>query len=104
VTEPTGFDDTGGRQFERTALAWLRTALATIAVGLFMVRQTEAGAQRWLVGVATALALIGVLATMRGRTAVLHRIPSVVAPARVSVPVVLGSLVLLEAAGLLLAL
>jgi uncharacterized membrane protein YidH (DUF202 family) len=103
VTAPIAFDDADGLQYERTSLAWLRTALATVAVGLFMFRQTEAGTQRWLVGVATALALIGVLATMRERTAMLHRRPSVVAPARASVPIVLASLVVLDAAGLLLA-
>jgi uncharacterized membrane protein YidH (DUF202 family) len=99
MTVPTDFDDTHGLQYERTALAWVRTALAAVAVGLFMFRQTDAGVERGLVGAGIALGLIGVLAAMRGRTVVLHLRPAVVAPARASVALVLGSLVVLAGAG-----
>jgi uncharacterized membrane protein YidH (DUF202 family) len=103
MTVPTGFDDTHGRQYERTALAWLRTALAAVAVGLFMLRQTDAGVERWLVGAGIALGLIGVLAAVRGRTSVLDEQPAVVAPARTSVALVFGSLVVLSVAGVAVA-
>jgi uncharacterized membrane protein YidH (DUF202 family) len=100
MTVPTDFDDTRGLQYERTALAWVRTALATVAVGLFMFRQTDAGVERWLIGAGIAVGLLGVLSAMRARTVVLHRRPSIVAPARVSVALVVGSLVVLSVAGI----
>jgi uncharacterized membrane protein YidH (DUF202 family) len=104
MTVPTDFDDTRGLQYERTALAWVRTALATVAVGLFMLRQTDAGGERWLVGAGIATGLLGVLAAMRVRTVVLHRRPAIVAPAGVSVVLVVGSLVVLSVAGVWVAL
>ena len=100
MTVPTDFDDTRGLQYERTALAWVRTALATVAVGLFMLRQADSGAERGLVGAGIAVGLLGVLAAMRARTIVLHRRPAIVAPARVSVALVVGSLVVLSIAGM----
>jgi hypothetical protein len=104
MTVPTEFDDTQGRQYERTALAWQRTALTTVAVGLFMLRETDAGPERGLVGAGIALGLIGVIAAMHRRTAVLNRRPAVVATARASVALVLGSLVVLAVAGVWVAL
>jgi uncharacterized membrane protein YidH (DUF202 family) len=104
MTVPTDFDDAQGLQYERTALAWLRTALAAVAVGLFTFRQTDSGVERWLVGAGIALGLFGVLAAMRGRTVVLHQRPAVVAPAWASVALVLGSLVVLAVAGVWVAL
>jgi uncharacterized membrane protein YidH (DUF202 family) len=104
MTVPSGFDDTHGRQYERTALAWLRTALAAVVVGLFMFRQTDSGVERWLVGAGISLGLIGVLAAMHGRTSVLNEQPAVVAPARMSVAVLFGSLVVLAVAGVWVAL
>jgi hypothetical protein len=75
-----------------------------VAVGLFMLRQTDAGVERWLVGAGIAAGLLGVLAAMRVRTVVLHRRPAIVAPARVSVVLVVGSLVVLSVAGVWVAL
>jgi Domain of unknown function (DUF202) len=104
VSEPgPGYDEAGGRQHERTSLAWLRTVLAALAVGLFMVRQADPGTERWLVAAAAAVALLGFLAALRERTAVLAQRRAVVAPARFGGAVMLGSLVLLDLAGLLLA-
>ncbi len=102
-TGPPGDDEAGGRQHERTSLAWLRTVLAALAVGLFMVRQADPGTERWLVATAAAVALLGFLAALRERTAVLAQRRGVVAPARFGGAVMLGSLVLLDLAGLLLA-
>ena len=96
-------DEIGGRQHERTALAWLRTALASVAVGLFMIRVAEPGAERWLVGAGTALGVIGILAVMRERTVRLRHdwVPRPFSA--VGSTVVVASLLLLDAAGLLLA-
>jgi hypothetical protein len=96
-------DEAGGRQHERTSLAWLRTVLAAAAVGLFMVRQADPGVERRLIAAAGATALIGILAALRERTAVLAERSVVVAPARFGGAVVLGSLVLLDLAGLIVA-
>ncbi len=104
MTGPIAFDDARGLQYERTALAWLRTALSAVAVGLFLIRQTDPGAERWLVGAGIALGLVGVLAAMRGRMVALNRRPAVVAPARTGVALVFGSLVVLAAAGVWVAL
>jgi Domain of unknown function (DUF202) len=94
MTGAIGFDDTQGRQYERTALAWVRTTLTTVAVALFILRQADSGAERWLVGAGIVVGLLGVLAAMRARTVVLHQQPAIVAPARASVALVSGSLVL----------
>jgi hypothetical protein len=106
VSEPGRDDDdeVGGRQHERTSLAWLRTVLAALAVGLFMVREADPGTERWVVAAAAAFALLGFLAALRERTALLGRRPAVVAPARFAGVVMLGSLVLLDLTGLLVAL
>ena len=90
-----------GRQHERTSLAWLRTVLAALAVALFMVREADPGTERWAVVAAAAVALLGLLAALRERTARLGRRPVVVTPARFGGTVMLGSLVLLDLAGLL---
>jgi hypothetical protein len=104
VIDPGAAQDGGeGRQHERTALAWLRTALATVAVALFMVRQAEPGTERWLVGAAAGGALVAILATLRERSARLATRPTVVGPARRANAVMLGSLLLLDAVGLFLA-
>jgi hypothetical protein len=103
MTTPVEFADAHGRQHERTTLAWLRTTLATVVVGLFMLRYNDGGAERWVVAVVTALGLIGVLVALRARTAILEQRLATVGPARVSVPLLLGSLVLLQLAGLVLA-
>jgi hypothetical protein len=104
VSEPGRTDDEedGGRQHERTSLAWLRTVLAAVAVGLFMIRQADPGVERALIAAAAAVALLGILAALRARTAVLAERRVVVAPARFDGAVIVGSLVLLDLAGLLL--
>jgi hypothetical protein len=101
--KPARDDEADGRQHERTSLAWLRTVLAALAVGLFMVRQADPGTERWLIAAAAAVALLGFVAALQQRTATLGRRPAVVAPARFGGTVMLGSLVLLDLAGLLLA-
>jgi hypothetical protein len=104
MTAPIEFEDAQGRQYERTALAWQRTALAAVVVGLFMVRETDAGAERWLAGAGIAVGLIVVLAAMHRRTTVLRERPAVVAPARTSVVLVFGSLVVFAVAAVWVAL
>jgi uncharacterized membrane protein YidH (DUF202 family) len=96
-------DDVSGRQHERTSLAWIRTALTSVAVGLFMVRVTDPGVERWLVIVATTLGVLGVLAVARERT---RRLRHEWTPRAWSTPgsaIVVASLLLLDASGLLLA-
>jgi uncharacterized membrane protein YidH (DUF202 family) len=96
-------EDVTGRQHERTALAWVRTALASVAVGLVMIRVTDPGAERWLVVAATTLGLLGVLAVARDRTRRLRHEWTPRPWGRLSSTIVLASLLLLDAAGLLLA-
>ena len=57
----------GGRQFERTGLAWVRTGLAVTAVALLLVRESGAGPRRVVVSVAAvgALALALAIAVVR---------------------------------------
>ncbi|MET0460683.1 MAG: DUF202 domain-containing protein [Ilumatobacteraceae bacterium] len=54
-------------QYERTSLAHVRTMLATIVVGLLIVRQSDPGADRViaLVGALGALVAIGVVGFRR---------------------------------------
>lgn len=96
-------DEVSGRQHERTSLAWMRTALTVVAVGLLMIRLTDPGAERWLVGAATTLGVLGVLAVARQR---IRRLRHEWTPSSWSTPgstVVVASLLLLDAVGLLLA-
>jgi uncharacterized membrane protein YidH (DUF202 family) len=96
-------DEVSGRQHERTSLAWLRTALASVAVGLFMIRVTDPGGERWLVAAATTLGVLGVLAVAGVRA---RRLRHEWTPRSLSTPgstIVVASLLLLDAAGLLLA-
>jgi uncharacterized membrane protein YidH (DUF202 family) len=96
-------DEVGGRQHERTSLAWVRTALASVAVGLFMLRVTDPGAERWLVAAASTLGVLGVVAVAGERT---RRLRHEWTPRAWSPPgstIVVASLLLLDAAGLLLA-
>jgi len=102
VSDSVSDDRADGRQHERTSLAWLRTGLAAVAVGLFMVRQADPGTERWLVAAGTAVALLALLAALRERTGVLGGSPPVVVPARLGITVTVGSLVVLAAVGLLL--
>jgi uncharacterized membrane protein YidH (DUF202 family) len=96
-------DEVSGRQHERTSLAWVRTALATVAVGLFMIRVTDPGPERWLVTAATALGVLGVLAVARERTRRLRHEWTPRSWRAPSSTIVVVSLLLLDAAGLLLA-
>jgi uncharacterized membrane protein YidH (DUF202 family) len=84
----------GGRQFERTAFAWLRTALALTAVALLLVREAGQGDDaRWAGFVAVGALVIG-LAVSVFRSEVLDlRSPGVEAPSwlmQTLVGVVLG--------------
>jgi uncharacterized membrane protein YidH (DUF202 family) len=97
-------EDERGRQNERTALAWIRTSLATVVVGLLMIRLTEPGVERWLVAAGTALGVLGLLAVARDRTRRLHRERIMEAFGPMTSAVVVASLLLLNGAGLLLAL
>jgi uncharacterized membrane protein YidH (DUF202 family) len=96
-------DEVGGRQLERTSLAWVRTALASVAVGLFMVRVTDPGAERWVVAAAATLGVLGVVAVARERTGRLRHEGTPPAWSRPGSTIVVVSLLLLDAAGLLLA-
>jgi uncharacterized membrane protein YidH (DUF202 family) len=53
-------DEDGGLQFERTALAYWRTALAAALAGLLIVRQTSGGLER-VVGTVGAVAGVSVI-------------------------------------------
>ena len=63
-----------GLQFERTALAYWRTALAASVAGLLIVRQTTGGLERVLgtVGAVAAVAVIIGIAFLR-QEALAHR-------------------------------
>jgi uncharacterized membrane protein YidH (DUF202 family) len=96
--------DERGQQHERTVLAWIRTSLATVVVGLLMIRLTEPGVERWLVSAGTAFGVLGLLAVARDRTRRLQRERIMAAFGPVTSGVVVASLLLLNGAGLLLAL
>ncbi len=62
----------GGRQFERTSLAWIRTALSVLAVSLLLIR--EAGAVRVPVStMAIAVVVSGLAVTVVRRARLEHR-------------------------------
>ena len=94
-------DEDGARQHERTFLAWVRTALAAVAVGLLTVRVTEPGHERWLVAVGTVLGVVGVVAAawQRGRRLQHEQVTAPVGTA--GAVVLLTSLLLLNVVGLL---
>jgi uncharacterized membrane protein YidH (DUF202 family) len=93
-------DDSGGRQRERTTLAWIRTALAAAAVGLLTERLTETEGERWLVVVGTMIGVIGFVVVAWLRTQRLRHARSPAAFGPVSSIVVVMSLLLLNVAGL----
>ncbi len=90
-------DDDRGLQFERTTLAWWRTGLATVAVGVLVARQSDPGAERWLaaIGVGAALLAAVALATMRMRQ-LERREPAAAAPGRRATMGLAGALAVLQ--------
>ena len=97
-------DDDDGRQRERTTLAWVRTALAAVAVGLLTERLTETDAERWLVVVGMTIGVLGVVAVAWLRAQRLRHEQRPAAFGPVSSIVVIGSLLLLNVVGLVVAL
>ena len=99
---PDRAEESGGLQYERTALAHWRTMLAAAAVGLLIVRQSEQGAERVIatLGVATALFVLGAIGFLRqaalhhGRAPARHR----------TMAGVLAALVVLQVTGLVVVL
>jgi uncharacterized membrane protein YidH (DUF202 family) len=97
-------DEDGARQHERTSLAWVRTALAAVGVGLFTVRVTQPGHERWLVAAGTVLGVVGIVAAAWQRSRRLQH-EQVAAPLPEGDTVVLlASLLLLNVVGLLVVL
>jgi uncharacterized membrane protein YidH (DUF202 family) len=97
-------DDDSGRQRDRTTMAWVRTALAAVAVGLLTERLTETDGERWLVVVGMTIGVVGFVAVAWLRTQRLRHERSPAAFGPVSSIVVVGSLLLLNVVGLLVAL
>ena len=94
-------DEDGARQHERTTMAWVRTALAAVAVGLLTVRLTEPGHERWLVAVGTVLGVVG-SSPRRGSGVGACSSEQVTAPfGTAGAVVLLTSLLLLNVVGLL---
>jgi uncharacterized membrane protein YidH (DUF202 family) len=96
-------DEDGARQHERTVMAWVRTALGAVAVGLLTVRVTEPGHERGLVAAGTVLGVAGVVAAAWQRSRRLREQVTAPVPGGGTV-VLLTSLLLLNVAGLLVVL
>ena len=104
MSDDPSADYPGGRQHERTTMAWLRTALAAVAVGLLTVRVAEPGRERWLVAVGAAIGVGGILAVAWQRTRRLQ-LARVTGPfGAASSVVVVASLLTLNVVGLVVAL
>ena len=93
-------DDNGGRQRDRTTMAWVRTALAAVAVGLLTERVTDTEGERGLVMIGMTIGVSGfvVVAWLRTQDLRHERSPAAFGP--VSSIVVVTSLLLLNVVGL----
>ena len=72
-TDPGVPDEDGGRQFERTALAHLRTMLAAALVGLLIVRESGEGVERVVAITGAVVGVLGAVAAGFARHEALHR-------------------------------
>jgi uncharacterized membrane protein YidH (DUF202 family) len=79
-----------GRQYERTELAWARSALLLVAVGLLLVRNLPSGAEGALVltGTAGAVALGLAVGGQRARRLSRRPTPAQAPPRQVAAVVV----------------
>lgn len=94
----------GGRQFERTSLAWLRTALATTGVAVLIVRSADEGAERWIVLAICATGLAIALGAAAARTSDLRLRRAAATPNRWVTAGFTAAILLMQTAGLFLAL
>ena len=88
----------GGRQHERTALAWLRTALALTAASLLLIRDARTGDDGRLLAVLVVCALAAGLAVADVRSEVLVLRPDPAEAPWWVVQVLVGALVALQLA------
>ncbi len=94
--------DDGGRQYERTAIAWLRTALAVTAVALLILRESDPGAERWVVGICIAGALVAAMSAVVKRTQLLHQRQPAATCDRGTAVALTGALMAMQSAALVL--
>jgi uncharacterized membrane protein YidH (DUF202 family) len=96
VNRDPGLDEPAGLAAERTALAWIRTALVAGAVGLLIIRGLDPGAERALGSAAVGAAVLALVAVALARVADLavHQVQHPRLTAAVGV-----SLLVIQAAG-----